>query len=254
MRTTSVNGCPAEVLLDTGTVGTNLMSLVWAQAAQLPTTQLDKPSEIRMATKNSRTTANHSAKAEVDIGKGRRIPCEFLLVPIASYDIILGMPFMKQAKVVLDTADSTATFKDNGITIRCSATSPLAVASAATDILKPHQDDHESYEDDELSDNDPTSYDYYDISEYPTFSSYHTTDELPKSNDPDLPDFRAEYPEVFPDKIPMKLPPLQPGLNHTIPLIESKKDDFRNEYRRIPDLRIAQLRQWLSEWEAAGIA
>ena len=33
MRTTlQVSGRPAEVLLDTGTVGTNLMSLVWAQA------------------------------------------------------------------------------------------------------------------------------------------------------------------------------------------------------------------------------
>ena len=167
MRTTlQVSGRPAEVLLDTGTVGTNLMSLVWAQAAQLPTKQLDKPSEIRMATKNSRTTANHSARAEVDIGKGRKIPCEFLLVPIASYDIILGMPFMKQAKVVLDTADSTTTFKDNGVTIRCSATSPLAMASAATDIPKPINEDCASYGDDELSDTDPTSYDYYDTSEY----------------------------------------------------------------------------------------
>ena len=32
MRTTlQVSGRPADVLLDTGTVGTNLMSLVWAQ-------------------------------------------------------------------------------------------------------------------------------------------------------------------------------------------------------------------------------
>ena len=184
-----------------------------------------------MATKNSKTTANYSAEAEVDIGKGRKVPCEFLLVPIASYDIILGKPFMRKAKVVLDTADSTATFKDNGITIRCSATNRLTMASAATDILKPHQDDHESYGDDELSDKDPTSYDYYDTSEYPTiFSGHHTTQKLPVLNDPDLPDFGREYPEVFPEIIPMKLPPLRPGLNHTIPLIESKKEDFRNEY------------------------
>ena len=194
MRTTlQVSGRPAEVLLDTGTVGTNLMSLVWAQAAQLPTKQLDKPSEIRMATKNSRTTANHSAKAEVDIGKGCKIPCEFLLVPIASYDIILGMPFMKQAKVVLDTADSTATFKDNGVIIQCSATKHPAMASAATDIPKPLDEDHASYGDDEFSDTDPTSYDYYDTSEYPTlFSTYHTGKEQPKLNDPDLPVFKTE--------------------------------------------------------------
>ena len=87
---------------------------------------------------------------------------------------------MKQAKVVLDTADSTATFKDNGVTIRCSATSPLAMASTATDIPKPINEDCASYGDDELSDTDPTSNDYYDTSEYPTlFSTYHTVQELP---------------------------------------------------------------------------
>src|SRR5436853_1593695 len=41
------------------------------------------------------------------------------LVPIGSYDIILGMPFMAKAKVVLDTAESTATFKDHGTIIQC---------------------------------------------------------------------------------------------------------------------------------------
>ena len=82
---------------------------------------------------------------------------------------------MKEAKVVLDTADSTATFKDNSVTIQCSATSPLAVASADTYIPEPFDEDHTSYGDNELSDTDPTSYDYYDTSEYPTlFSTYYT--------------------------------------------------------------------------------
>ena len=32
-----------------------------------------------MATKNSRATANYSAKADIDIGGGKRISCNFLL-------------------------------------------------------------------------------------------------------------------------------------------------------------------------------
>ena len=74
-----VGGKLAKTLLDTGTVGTNLMSLNWAQSNGIKTTKMDKPIEIRMATKNSRTTANYSAKEDVDIGNGKRISCEFLL-------------------------------------------------------------------------------------------------------------------------------------------------------------------------------
>src|SRR5258706_7276016 len=48
-----VGGKMARVLLDTGTAGTNLMSSNWAQANQMPTTKMQQPCEIRMATKNS---------------------------------------------------------------------------------------------------------------------------------------------------------------------------------------------------------
>ena len=66
-----VGGKLAKTLLDTGTVGTNLMSLNWAQSNRIKTTKMDNPIEIRMATKNSRTTANYSAKEDVDIGNGK---------------------------------------------------------------------------------------------------------------------------------------------------------------------------------------
>ena len=87
-----VGGKLAKTLHDTGTVGTNLMSLNWAQSNGIKTTKMDNPIEIRMATKNSRTTANYLAKEDVDIGNGKRISSEFLLVPVGSYDVILGMP------------------------------------------------------------------------------------------------------------------------------------------------------------------
>ena len=75
-----VGGKLANTLLDTGTVGINLMSLNWAQSNGIKITKMDIPIEIRMATKNSRTTANYSAKEDADIGNGKRISYEFLLV------------------------------------------------------------------------------------------------------------------------------------------------------------------------------
>ena len=52
-----IGGKMARTLLDTGTVGTNLMSLNWAQSNQIQTKKIENPVEIRMATKNSRATA-----------------------------------------------------------------------------------------------------------------------------------------------------------------------------------------------------
>src|SRR5258705_9070421 len=108
-----VGGKDVKVLLDTGTVGTNLMSLNWAQANRIPTIEIQKPAEIKIARKNSRATANYSAKADIEVGKGRRIECSFLLVPIRSYDIILGMPFLTKANIILDPGSAKATFKDH---------------------------------------------------------------------------------------------------------------------------------------------
>src|SRR5258706_9608750 len=127
----TVGGKPAKVLLDTGTVGTNLMSLNWAQSNGIQTAKMEKPTEIKMATKNSRATANYSATSDVSIGQGRKIVCNFLLVPIGSYDIILAMPFLTRANVVLDPAESTATFKDHGTTIQCSHTTSQTIAATA---------------------------------------------------------------------------------------------------------------------------
>ena len=68
-----VGGKLAKKLLDTGTVGINFMSLNWVQSNGIKTTKMDNPIEIRMATKNSKITANYSAKEDVDIGKRKRI-------------------------------------------------------------------------------------------------------------------------------------------------------------------------------------
>src|SRR5258706_14309236 len=257
----TVGGKPAKVLLDTGTVGTNLMSLNWAQSNGIQTAKMEKPTEIKMATKNSRATANYSATSDVNIGQGRKIVCNFLLVPIGSYDIILGMPFLTRAKVVLDPAESTATFKDHGTTIQCSLTEQTITATAATaistqmpDLTARHLEhlnsirgaaaiateviqNKEEWNDDEVRETAKT------LLSIATATMRNQ-----------LPDFQKEFPEVFPGKIPVTLQPLRPGLNHTINLDETRKNEFRNEYRAIPQYRMMQFSNWHEEWKATGIA
>ena len=105
-----IRGKMARTLLDTGTVGTNLMSLNRAQSNQIQTKKIEHPVEIRMATKNSRATANYSAKADIDIGNSKRVSCDCLLLPISSCDVILGMPFMVKANIILRPGSGNATF------------------------------------------------------------------------------------------------------------------------------------------------
>ena len=71
---------------------------------------MDNPIEIRMATKNSKTSANYTAKEDVDNGNGKQIYCTFLLVPVGSYDIILGMPFMIKTDAIFRSGKGMATY------------------------------------------------------------------------------------------------------------------------------------------------
>ena len=147
-----VGGKLAKTLLDTGTVGTNHMSLNWAQSNGIKAKKMDNPIEIRMATKNSKTTANYSAKEDVDIGNGKRISCEFLLVPVGSYNVILGMPFMIKTDATLRPGKGTATFGNSQTTISCAPTEPITMAAPITIIESPEGplsslDDNDEYQD-----------------------------------------------------------------------------------------------------------
>ena len=53
-----------------------------------------------------------------------------------------------------------------------------------------------------------------------------------------IPNYKDEFASVFPEKIPVILPPLRKGLNHKITLKESELGNYRNEYRPIPESKM----------------
>ena len=132
-----VGGKLEKTLLDTGTVGTNLMSLNWAQSNRNKTTKMDNPIKMKMVTKNSRTTANYSGKEDVDIWNGKRITCEFLLIPVGSYDVIHGMQFMIKTDATLRPGKGTATFGNSQTTISGVPTEPITMNALITIIESP---------------------------------------------------------------------------------------------------------------------
>jgi hypothetical protein len=171
----NINDQQARVLLDTGTTGTNLMSSSWAQTHNVTTKELPTPITIHMAAKGSKTNANRFAWAPVEIKPGNlgKERTKFLIVAVSSYDVILGMPFLQEHHVVLNTADSTAHFPKHGITIQCATKqAKTSAASSATFAAKQVQTEATSY--------------------------------ATKS----IPPFDKMFPKLFPEKEPEGLPPL----------------------------------------------
>ena len=132
-----IGGKLAKTLLDICTVGTNLMSLNRVQSNGIKTKKMDNRIEIRMVMKNSKTTANYSAKEDVDIGNGKRISREFLLISVGLYDVFLGIPFMIKTDATLRPGKRTATFGNSQTTISCVPTEPITMAAPITIIKSP---------------------------------------------------------------------------------------------------------------------
>ena len=135
-------GKTARPLQDTGTVGTNLMSLNRAQSNRIQTKKINSPKVIRMASKNSRAMANCLAKGDIYIGNRKRISCDFLLLPNSSYDVLLAMPFMTKANVIFRPGSSNTTLGDCNVTIKCpclaelSAIPPINIITESPELPK----------------------------------------------------------------------------------------------------------------------
>jgi hypothetical protein len=84
-----------------------------------------------MAAKGSKTHANRFAHANVEIKQGTAERAQFLIIAISSYDIILGMSFLQDNHVSLNTTDSAAYFAKHDVTIQCATRQIRALATSA---------------------------------------------------------------------------------------------------------------------------
>ena len=209
-----VNGHPARTLLDTGTTGSNLMSNHFAQTHNIQTKELEEPITIHMATKRSRANAKSGATANIEICVGHRLKAKFLVVAISAYDIILGMPFLQENVVTLNTAESTAHFGRINYTLHCTTKNPrtnaTTVSAATSNVPDAIEGIIENPRMNANTDCDATL-NAPDRPDSPRMNSItdHTTTL-------DVPDFDKIFPKLFPEKEPDELPPLRPGCNHKV--------------------------------------
>ena len=95
-----VNGVKALALFDSGS-SVNAVSADFAVVAKLDTFPLQKAIPLQLGCSGSRSMINYGAKADWELGS-HRSNCYFDVVNIDHYDIILGVPFLVENKVMLD--------------------------------------------------------------------------------------------------------------------------------------------------------
>ena len=237
---------------------------------------MDNRIEISIARNNSRTTANYSVKEDVDIGNVKRISCEFLLVPVGSYNVILGIPFMIKTDATLRPGKGTVTFGNSQTTISCAPTEPITMAAPIMIIEFPEGslsslDENDEYYDIFPQDEDSERLQHIDLVRCIATTAIETLQEqqwdkevynqarqkivyAARAYQKQIPNFKDEFPCVFPEKIPVTLPPLWKGLNHKIMRKESELSNYRNNYHPILESKMKQLSKWLQEWKENGIA
>ncbi|KAI0038521.1 hypothetical protein FA95DRAFT_1464553, partial [Auriscalpium vulgare] len=88
------------VLFDSGST-TNGISHEAAHIAKLDVFQLKEPMTLQLGCVGSRSRVNYGTHSTVTV-KGTRLPCFFDIVNIEHYDVILGTPFLKEYRAVLD--------------------------------------------------------------------------------------------------------------------------------------------------------
>ncbi|KAI0042593.1 hypothetical protein FA95DRAFT_1499908 [Auriscalpium vulgare] len=95
-----IGGTDMYVLFDSGST-TNGISHDAAHVAKLDVFQLKEPMTLQLGCVGSKSRVNFGTRSTVTI-EGREFPCFFDIVNIEHYDVILGTPFLKEYKVILD--------------------------------------------------------------------------------------------------------------------------------------------------------
>lgn len=130
-----LNDKPCRALLDSGSL-TDFMSSMIVNQLKLPYELLEKPIPLQLAVSGLRSTVKATTCAELTF-QDIKCPCTFDIANLESYDVILGMPFLFQHKVLLG-------FNPPEIKIR--SLKPLPVRGSQTQVLELHESSFQAHD------------------------------------------------------------------------------------------------------------
>ncbi|KIO00643.1 hypothetical protein M404DRAFT_29338 [Pisolithus tinctorius Marx 270] len=104
---TVINGCKAYTMIDTGSTG-NFVSPAFAKVTKMKVFPLNQQLTRQLGCIGSRSKITHGGLSMIKMGH-QQTDCYFDVANINRYDCILGIPFLRQHKVVLDFTEKSMT-------------------------------------------------------------------------------------------------------------------------------------------------
>ena len=105
-----IGGTKAHCLIDSGCEGI-MISPNFIRAAKIESFPLDKPIGIQLAVTGSKSVINYGANVTIKY-EGRESKEYFDIINIDYYDVILGTPFLRKHKVIIDFVNNCLRLKD----------------------------------------------------------------------------------------------------------------------------------------------
>jgi len=128
----SINGKEGNIQFDTGTIGANLISAAFVTTHGIPCIELKEPTKILIAMKGSRSESNKECTVNLTVGKLQPKGNIMLVGNLAKYNVLIGMPFLKQQGGIIKCGGLAIDFRKFGIRINCTPTSRHIRAAVIT--------------------------------------------------------------------------------------------------------------------------
>jgi len=218
-----LHGRPVKVLVDCG-ASSNFVSTTFVAQHGLETVPANKPFVVRLADGQRQACAEALPKSSLHIRRYKD-KLDLHILPIKNFDVILGMPWLRQYKPYIDWDAGILTF-DKGRT-RCCLAPPKPAAPSCLLTAKQfaaclNDDEHECFA--------LTADCYESLLSVETVANRATAaDPLPNTMPPEAQRLLDQYAAVFPDSMP-GLPPHR-DIEHAIELVEGGRPVARAPYR-----------------------
>ena len=134
-----INGKPARVLANTGTIGGTLISNKFVTTHNIPYTANTNLVALKMAVKGSRSTSNYKVKVMIHLGKMKIRDVEMMVTSVSDYDVLLSMDDLIKLGAVIDSRKNSIYFLDHKVRVTCEAKSTqprsaIAIPEAVPDF------------------------------------------------------------------------------------------------------------------------
>jgi len=117
--TININGKPARVLADTGTIGGTLISNKFVTTHNIPYRARKNPVRLKMAVNESRSTSNFSVEVTIQLGKMRVDKVPTLVTLVTDYYILISMDDLIKLEAVIHCQKNSIYFSKYKVTVTC---------------------------------------------------------------------------------------------------------------------------------------